>query len=243
MQHRILPPASKPYFPMILANGSDVVLCDYSGSMACHSGHLHLEQHQGALCGWQKMSHREMGRYIMSLAFFPYRVMRPDNDVYEIGQFDQIFDPLTATLVTEARSKILHLRITCFLTDGQPLYAERMEVVWSDPDAQPKIGLLAAAMADPNVAPVSVQPAAKGQVTGSYRLSGITGALGMAVSARGKPVHDVDHPGYGGGPRSETGRCHRPLCYLAGYHPHRQARQGLRRHYRGSAGEGFRHSP
>lgn len=195
MSEKILPPASKPYFPMILANGSDVVLCDYSGSMGCHSGHLHLEQHQGALCGWQKMSHREKGRYIMSIAFFPYRIMRPDNDVYEIGWFDQSFDPLTATLITEARSKILHLRVTCFLADGQPLYAERIEVLWIDPDAQPKIGLLAAQMADPSVAPVSVQSSAKGRVTGSYKLYDITGALGMAVSARGKPVHDVDHPG------------------------------------------------
>ena len=79
MHQKILPPASKPFFPMILANGTDVVLLDYSGSMHCESGHLHLEQHQGTLCGWQKTTHREKGRHILCVAFFPYRVMRPDN--------------------------------------------------------------------------------------------------------------------------------------------------------------------
>ena len=197
MNCKILPPASKPYFPMILANGSDVVLLDYSGSMHCHSGHLHLEQHQGTLCGWQKISHHEKGRHILSVAFFPYRVMRPDDDVYEVGCFDQTFDPLTATLVTEAHTAILHLRITAFLADGQPLYAERFEVLWVDPEAHPKIAFLAEQMADPRVAQVSFAPGGKSQVAGLYRMKEIDadGALRMAVVAHGKA--DVAQPGVG----------------------------------------------
>jgi len=106
MHQEILPPRSKPYFPMILANGSDVVLADYSGGMHCHSGHLHLEQHQGALCGWQKVSHRKKGRHMLSVAFFPYRVMRPDDDVYEVGWFDQSFDPRTAAIPHFVRNDV-----------------------------------------------------------------------------------------------------------------------------------------
>ncbi|MDO8586581.1 MAG: hypothetical protein Q7T82_06030 [Armatimonadota bacterium] len=198
MHQDILPPRSKPYFPMILANGSDVVLVDYSGSMQCHSGHLHLEQHQGALCGWQKTTHREKGRHMFSVAFFPYRIMRPDNDVYEIGWFDQRFDPRTATLVTEVRSKILHLRFTTFLADGQPLYAERIEVLWIDPEAQPKIALLAQQMADPRVAQVSFGRGDAAQVVGEYTLSEIEGSLRVAVVARRQAVHDgtQSHTGY-----------------------------------------------
>lgn len=177
---------------MILANGSDVVLLDYSGSMHCHSGHLHLEQHQGALCGWQKVSHRERGQHLLSVAFFSYRVMRPDDDVYEVGDFDQHFDPLTATLVTEVKTGILHLRVTAFLADRQPLYAERFEVLWVDLDAQPKLAFLGDQMADPRVAEVSFASGEGLDVVGQYRMKDINadGALRMAVVARGKSVVD-----------------------------------------------------
>jgi hypothetical protein len=194
MREKILPPASKPYFPMILANGSDVVLVDYSGSMHCDSGHCHMEQHMDTHCGWQKTSHREKNRRLVSVAFFPYRVMRPDDDVYEVGWFDQKFDPRTATLVTEARTHILHLRITCFLMDGQPLYAERMEVLWIDPEAQPKIALMAKQMAPPGTGEVSFGSDGNGQVTGQYSRDEVVGSLRMAVKAEGKEIKDISQP-------------------------------------------------
>lgn len=190
MNQKILPPRSKPYFPMILANGSDVILLDYSGSMHCQSGHLHMEQHQGMLCGWQKVSHRKVGRHMLSVAYFPYRVMRPDDDVYEVGYFDQTFDPYTATLTTEAHTGILHLRITAFLVDGQPLYVERFEVLWVDPEAKPKIAFLGGQMADPRIAQVSFAPGGNAKCAGDYTLEETTGSLRMAVDAHGKAVVD-----------------------------------------------------
>lgn len=185
---KIRPPASKPYFPMVLANGQDIVLVDYSGSMHCDSGHCHQEQHQDAHCGWQKTTHREKHRRLLSVVYFPYRVMKEDGDLYEVGAFGQQFDPYTATLVTEAETRAMHLRITAFMMDGQPLYVERIEVLWIEPAMNTKIALLAKQMAPPERAQVTFNTPAEGQVTGTYTLGELTGALRIAVMAPGKRI-------------------------------------------------------
>lgn len=186
----------KPYFPMVLANGADVVLVDYSGSMHCDSGHCHLEQHQDAHAGWQKTSHREKGRRLFTVAFFPYRVMKHDGDLYEVGDFVQRFDPLTATLVTEVKTHILHLRITAFLADGQPLYAERFEVLWTAPGTDPRVALLGRQMALPEQAQVTFQPAEGARFAGTYTFSEHTGAL-AAVVVTDRPVVTETQPHIG----------------------------------------------
>ncbi len=191
----MLPP--KPYFPMILGNGTDVVLVDYSGSMQCDSGHCHLEHHQDTHCGWQKTTHREKARRLLSVASFPYRVMREDGDLYEVGAFDQRFDPVTATLVTDADTHLLGLRITAFLMDGQPLYAERIEVRWVAPGTRPTLALLGRQMAVLEKAQVTFAPGEAGQFGGDYTLGEITGALRAAVVATQAVVDDT---------RAHTGR-------------------------------------
>ena len=188
-------PIVKPYFPMVLSNGQDVVLVDYSGSMHCDSGHLHLEQHQDAHCGWQKFTHRERDRRLLSVAFFPYRVLGADGEVFEPGPFGQRFDPRTATLVTEVQTHILHLRFTVFLAN-EPLYVERIEVLWTAPGTRPALALMGRQMADPAKAHVSFTPGGPGQVAGEYTLGEITGALRMAVRTD-KPVHDNTQPDRG----------------------------------------------
>jgi len=188
-------PIVKPYFPMVLSNGADVVLVDYSGSMHCDSGHLHLEQHQDAHCGWQKSTHRERHRRLLSVAFFPYRVLGADGEVFEPGPFEQRFDPRTATLVTEVQTHLLHLRFTVFLTN-EPLYIERIEVLWIDPRTRPALALMGRQMADSAKAQVVFKSGGSAQVAGEYTLQEITGALRMAIQTD-KPVHDNTKPDRG----------------------------------------------
>ena len=61
-----IPP--QPYFPFVLANGIDSIMLDYSGSMHCDSGHLHIEQIGGAVCAWQKFTHRSRYRRLVPIA-------------------------------------------------------------------------------------------------------------------------------------------------------------------------------
>jgi len=193
--HMAARPIVKPYFPMVLSNGADVVLVDYSGSMHCDSGHLHLEQHQDAHCGWQKSTHRERRRRLLTTAFFPYRVMGEDGEVFEPGPFEQRFDPRAATLVTEVQTHILHLRFTVFLAT-EPLYVERIQVLWIAPGAQPALALMGRQMADPAKAQVAFISGGPGQVAGEYALGEITGALRMAIRTD-KPVRDHTKPDRG----------------------------------------------
>ena len=60
MSFTATPYSTRPYFPMLLANGRDAVLIDYSGSMMTgEPDHAHHEQNQGVLNGWYKIAHRE----------------------------------------------------------------------------------------------------------------------------------------------------------------------------------------
>jgi len=47
--------SARPVFPMLLANGCDAVLMDFSGSLfSGGANHAHREQHQGCVCGWYR---------------------------------------------------------------------------------------------------------------------------------------------------------------------------------------------
>jgi len=126
----------KMYFPFVLGNGLDSVMVDYSGSMHCDSGHLHIEQHENSICCWEKVSHRTRTRFMVPIAQFPYRITGYDGELYEVGSFSQSFDPYKAVLYTEVEATIIRMRISTFLTSGG-LYVERYEVIWADKDMKP----------------------------------------------------------------------------------------------------------
>lgn len=132
----------KIYFPFVLGNGIDSVMVDYSGSMHCDSGHLHLEQHEGAICCWEKTTHRTRQRFMVPLAQFPYRITAFDGELYEVGDFNQTFEPYKATLTTDIEATIIRMRITTFLTD-EGLYAEKYQVLWADKKRKPLIIFIA----------------------------------------------------------------------------------------------------
>lgn len=118
------PFSEKPYYPMLLANGADAVLADYSGSMfGAVNGHSHFEPHQGTPCGWYKVAHawKTPSKVIQSVAACGYQILM-NGEVCEPKDFRQTFDPRRAMLSTTITSfggcKLL---LESFLTDESVL--------------------------------------------------------------------------------------------------------------------------
>ncbi len=128
----------KPYIPLSLGNGLDSVMVDYSGSMHCDSGHIHLEQHEGAICCWEKLTHRTKKRGMIPIAQFPYRITGADGELFEVGSFKQNFNPKTGILTTDVEACIIKMRIKTFLTEDG-LYVENYKVLWTAEGAKPSI--------------------------------------------------------------------------------------------------------
>ena len=112
---------NKPYFPFLLGNGIDCILIDYSGSMSCNSGHLHLEQHQGTICAWYKATHRDCGKPLLPILQSDYTLIAAGGETYEVGEFSQEFDPKKAILTTVVKATEFKLKIVTFLTKEQVL--------------------------------------------------------------------------------------------------------------------------
>ncbi|MDD2710616.1 MAG: hypothetical protein PHV34_21765 [Verrucomicrobiae bacterium] len=129
----------KPYYPFLLGNGVDAVLVDYSGSMSCNSGHLHLEQHQGAICAWYKATQRERRKPLLPILQSSYTLTADGGATYEVGDFSQAFDPRKATLTTLVKATDFELEITSFLS-REHLLVERY-VVKNLPKDRPLIAL------------------------------------------------------------------------------------------------------
>ena len=124
------PLSSRPYFPALLANGTDAVLLSYSGSMASGlTGHAHFEQHQGCPCAWYKVGHvaRNPGcRVIQPIVQSGYQVLL-DGEVCDIDDYEQRFDPVGAVLHTRASARGVVVHTEAFLT-ADPVLVERYRV-------------------------------------------------------------------------------------------------------------------
>ncbi|OGV74690.1 MAG: hypothetical protein A3K19_25440 [Lentisphaerae bacterium RIFOXYB12_FULL_65_16] len=189
----------RPYFPFVLANGIDSVMIDYSGSMHCDSGHLHIEQHGGAVCGWEKIPHRAHAARLPPLVQCPYQVLGGDGELFEVGHFHQHFDPVRAVMITDVEACILRLRITVFLTQGH-VYAERFEVRHADAvhapalafhARRPRYHMLTHQLCFPSDYRLNLDPVDGSAMTGRYSFAGVEGHLAMALrSGRAvEPVH------------------------------------------------------
>jgi hypothetical protein len=194
MSKMIIP--EKPYFPFCLGNGVDSVMVDYSGSMHCDSGHLHLEQHEGAICCWEKITHRRRKRDMVPLVQFPYRLMGGDGELYEVGSFSQKFDPIRAVLQTEIDATLLRLKVETFLTSDH-LYVERYTVLAADSSRRPQIVFLARkpfvnlsgwAIIMPKDMRVSIVLGKGNLITGEYAFDEVRGTLAMGVQSGSRPL-------------------------------------------------------
>ncbi len=184
-----LPIPPHPYFPFVLANGIDSIMLDYSGSMHCDSGHLHLEQHGGAVCSWQKFTHRTRYRRLVPLVQAPYRVMGHDGELFEVGGFSQKFDPMTGIMTTTVEACVLKLKITSLL-DHDHVYAERFEVLRADSAhkpvmvfylRRPRYHALTHQLLFPESYRISLAAKAGAVVEGGYSFDEIKGFAAMAV--------------------------------------------------------------
>lgn len=137
----------KPYFPCLLGNGVDAILLDYSGSMSCDSGHLHMEQHQGAICAWYKATHRGISKVIPPLLQSTYTLFTlggktwydAGGETWEVGEYDQQFDALRGILRTTVQASEFRLEVTSFITSGHVL-VERYRIL-AAPDKPCAVGL------------------------------------------------------------------------------------------------------
>ena len=121
MKFENLNAGGKRYFPFLLGNGIDCVLVDYSGSMSCNSGHLHVEQHQGAVCAWYKSIHRDRKNAIAPLLQADFTLIHGEGEACEVGPFRQRFEPETAILDTQIEAADFQIGIQSFLTSEQIL--------------------------------------------------------------------------------------------------------------------------
>ncbi|MCX8083243.1 MAG: hypothetical protein N3D17_07675 [bacterium] len=197
----------KMYFPFVLGNGIDSVMVDYSGSMHCDSGHLHLEQHEGAICCWEKTTHRTRSRFMVPLAQFPYRLTAFDGELYEVGDFNQDFDPYTATLTTEIEATIIRMKITTFLTD-EGLYVERYTILWVDNEKRPVIIFISRKprysytvnliVKYPDTYKISFSKLQGDIISGEYFFDEIKGKIcaGVKADGKGKEVEVISDEGY-----------------------------------------------
>lgn len=122
------PDSERPYFPMLLANGRDAVLIDYSGSMMTgEPAHTHHELNQGTVKGWYKVGHRtDRPNSILPVVQTGYHMIC-DGERYEPDYFRQVFDPALAILTTTVRATGFKYVVETFLTDDSVL-VEHFEV-------------------------------------------------------------------------------------------------------------------
>lgn len=133
----------KPYYPMLLSNGQDGILVDYSGSnfVSCN-GHTHHEQPLGAATGWYKGTSRmqiaDSTSLIASSGVQVILFQAPTEPEY----YEQSLDEKTGILTTKlVFAKKLHIQVESFLTkDG--LWCEQVRILRCPKDWKPQIGYL-----------------------------------------------------------------------------------------------------
>ena len=137
------PHSTRDYFPMLLANGRDAVLVDYSGSMMTGSPeHAHRELNQGVLSGWYKIAHRKRQESILPVIQTGYHMIS-NGEHFDPNDYQQTFDPITAILTTRVTASGFVLSIESFVTKNSILI-EHFKIL-SVPDGCNELELFIAA--------------------------------------------------------------------------------------------------
>ena len=131
----VTPFSKRPYYPYLLANGNDVVLINYSGSMVDGlSGHIHAEQNQGTVCAWHKVEHRTQGVRIPPILLSYYNVFI-NGEACVVRWYEQEFDPRRAILTTRVKFPCnTEVKVETFLSSRGILVYE-IEVLKSEADS------------------------------------------------------------------------------------------------------------
>ncbi len=134
------PLSNEPYYPLLLANGKDGVLINYDGSnYVSRNGHTHAESHQGAPCGWYKISTAAYAANQQPLIRAGVQVILY-NAPAEPKFFEQSFDAKTATAHTVlAFAKGIKISIDAFL-NAESIWCERVTVLENPDGAELDLG-------------------------------------------------------------------------------------------------------
>ena len=118
---------------MCLSSGRDAILIDYTGSnFVSLNGHTHFEPHQAAPVGWYKTAEIDKGETLQPIVMAGVQLVMFGAPAEPID-YEQEFLPERATLITTLRFRYgIKLRITSFVTYGDGIWCERVEVLESD---------------------------------------------------------------------------------------------------------------
>lgn len=185
--------STRPYYPMLLSNGNDAVLINYSGSMvSALTGHSHYEQHQGSPCAWYRISHS--GRMNSSVCLQPiiqsgYQVI-VDGEVCEPSDYRQEFDPREAVLKTVTESWGVVLELETFLTD-ESILVERYRVLKAPRNSELVVFVRSTdgstgGLRAPHSATVKTVSTNQRRMDFAYELDGIRGVGAMVCDQEGK---------------------------------------------------------
>ena len=133
--------SQEKYIPMCLCGGRDAVYIGYDGSnFVSHNGHAHMETHQGAQTGWYKSASKK------ALEFTQPSVMA-GIQVYLYGaavvptSYEQEFIPEEAAIYTTLTFRAgMKIRISAFLTYGDCIWGEKVEILEMPDGIEPEIG-------------------------------------------------------------------------------------------------------
>lgn len=108
------PSSNKPYYPLVLGNGTDLVPIDLTGSQAWRT------QIEGFSPFWLKQERHQNASQLLPLLRFRYAAIGSDN-VLGLPRSQQYFDSRNATIHTQVQFKGAQIEIETFLTDDHLL--------------------------------------------------------------------------------------------------------------------------
>ncbi|MEA1950683.1 MAG: hypothetical protein U9N87_04820 [Planctomycetota bacterium] len=199
----VTPLSPEPYYPMLLANGSDAVLVSYSGSMISGlTGHSHFEQHQGAPCAWYKVAHpghMNAGLTIQPIVESGYQII-VDHEVCEPEGYTQRFDSRHAILATRVHARGVVCEVESFLTDDQVLVEHYRIIEAPEKGAGMAFFFRGARTGSGALRPIHRVDVKLGKQTATrlpftYQLSGIHGGGVMLTDLAGNKPYSVE-PGF-----------------------------------------------
>ncbi len=176
---------------MLLANGVDSMLVDWSGSIrACDKGLEHVER-----CWFKADRRKGDGDSALCPLFFAGYMLTLDGEQHLIRDFEQRFDPRRAVLHTLAEAAGFKFKVTTFLTNDHLLVEHFEFIAVPDGDASVEFVLSRPEGDDPAVKYEFVWDDIRHCMTGQYASSGW---YGVAVLLTDPPALDGHIGGEGG---------------------------------------------
>ncbi len=135
------PYSKEPYFPVLLSNGQDGILVNYTGTCVCPlSGHNNAAELSGVSCGWYKATTRAVTKRPISQILRAGIQVELFGGACMPGWYEQALRAEEGILETKlVFGKKMRLTVESFLTDDG-LWGEKITVDRCPADYDPKLG-------------------------------------------------------------------------------------------------------